>query len=422
MPPFRHPPPHRSTSRAPSLLPRGRAPRGAHARPPARLPDQLAHVPPAHPALADRYHVIAPDHLGFGHSDAPPVDEFTYTFDALDRHHRRPARPSSALNRYAVYVQDYGAPIGWRLAAAHPERDHRIDHPERQRLRRTASTTSGSRSSPTPRDGARTPSRRARQPRRSTPSAGSTSTECPDRLDGWSTPTPGRTTTRCSTGPGNDDVQLALFRDYRDQPRPSTRGPRVLPRPPATRCSRSGASTTRSSARTARAPSPGTCRTRRSTCSTADTSRWRRMAPRSPRSSGPSWPECSDAHDDRVPRPGRQREHRRPAAVGIAARARWPRRRALPWPPSPWPSRYSVRSPPRSGSATGAAGVVVSATQLGYACGLLLVVPLGDIVQPRRLVAGQSLLSAGALAIAVAAACRSPSCSPRWPSWAPSRW
>ena len=55
------------------------------------------------------------------------------------------------------------------------------------------------------------------------------------------------------------------------------------------------------------------------------------------------------------------------------------------------------------GVGTGAAGVVVSATQLGYACGLVLVVPLGDIVQPRRLVAGQSFLSAGALAVAAAA-------------------
>ncbi|MEO3863796.1 alpha/beta fold hydrolase [Acrocarpospora sp. B8E8] len=72
------------------------------------------------PALADRYHVIAPDHLGFGLSDAPPVEEFDYTFDAL-------ADMTAALlshlgvSRYSVYVQDYGAPIGWRLALNQPD-------------------------------------------------------------------------------------------------------------------------------------------------------------------------------------------------------------------------------------------------------------------------------------------------------------
>ncbi|MFF2862795.1 alpha/beta fold hydrolase [Streptomyces rubiginosohelvolus] len=73
------------------------------------------------PLLADAYHVIAPDHLGFGHSDAPPATEFDYTFDAL-------AELTSGLldqlglDRYALYVQDYGAPIGWRLALKNPER------------------------------------------------------------------------------------------------------------------------------------------------------------------------------------------------------------------------------------------------------------------------------------------------------------
>lgn len=72
------------------------------------------------PALADRYRVIAPDHLGFGMSDAPPVDQFDYTFDGL-------ATLTAALlrglgvDRYAMYVQDYGAPIGWRLALAAPQ-------------------------------------------------------------------------------------------------------------------------------------------------------------------------------------------------------------------------------------------------------------------------------------------------------------
>lgn len=72
------------------------------------------------PRLAERYRVLAPDHLGFGFSDAPGVEEFEYTFDAL-------ARITSSLladlgvSEYAIYVQDYGAPIGWRLALADPE-------------------------------------------------------------------------------------------------------------------------------------------------------------------------------------------------------------------------------------------------------------------------------------------------------------
>ncbi|MEV4810933.1 alpha/beta fold hydrolase [Micromonospora avicenniae] len=72
------------------------------------------------PALADRYRVIAPDHLGFGLSAAPAADEFDYTFDSL-------ADLTAGLldqlevRRYAMYVQDYGAPIGWRLALAAPD-------------------------------------------------------------------------------------------------------------------------------------------------------------------------------------------------------------------------------------------------------------------------------------------------------------
>jgi pimeloyl-ACP methyl ester carboxylesterase len=71
------------------------------------------------PALADRYHVIAPDHLGFGLSDAPPVEEFDYTFDALTALTQGLLR-ALGIGPYAVYVQDYGAPIGWRLALADP--------------------------------------------------------------------------------------------------------------------------------------------------------------------------------------------------------------------------------------------------------------------------------------------------------------
>jgi pimeloyl-ACP methyl ester carboxylesterase len=71
------------------------------------------------PALADHYHVIAPDHLGFGLSDAPGVEEFDYTFDALSELTVGLLR-TLAVDRFALYVHDYGAPIGWRLALDQP--------------------------------------------------------------------------------------------------------------------------------------------------------------------------------------------------------------------------------------------------------------------------------------------------------------
>ena len=73
------------------------------------------------PALADDYHVVAPDLPGFGFSEAPERAPFGYTFDHLadviDRF-----TTVAGLNRYAVYVFDYGAPVGFRLATSHPER------------------------------------------------------------------------------------------------------------------------------------------------------------------------------------------------------------------------------------------------------------------------------------------------------------
>lgn len=72
------------------------------------------------PALADRYRVIAPDYLGFGYSDAPAVDEFDYTFDAL-ADSVAGLLDQLGVSRYAMYVQDYGAPIGWRLALRDPQ-------------------------------------------------------------------------------------------------------------------------------------------------------------------------------------------------------------------------------------------------------------------------------------------------------------
>ena len=73
------------------------------------------------PALAGRYRVIAPDLPGFGHSEAPSRSSYAYTFANL-------ASTTDALlqrlevKRYTLYVMDYGAPVGYRLAVAHPER------------------------------------------------------------------------------------------------------------------------------------------------------------------------------------------------------------------------------------------------------------------------------------------------------------
>ncbi|MET7753023.1 alpha/beta hydrolase [Micromonospora sp. NPDC005367] len=72
------------------------------------------------PDLADRYHVIAPDYLGFGLSDAPAADEFDYTFEALTDL-TADLLEQLGITRYAIYVQDYGAPVGFRLALRNPE-------------------------------------------------------------------------------------------------------------------------------------------------------------------------------------------------------------------------------------------------------------------------------------------------------------
>lgn len=73
------------------------------------------------PALADRFHLVAPDYPGFGNSSAPDAEAFDYTFDHLtdvidDFLEKLDVR------RYSLYVMDYGAPIGFRLAVRHPER------------------------------------------------------------------------------------------------------------------------------------------------------------------------------------------------------------------------------------------------------------------------------------------------------------
>ncbi len=73
------------------------------------------------PALSDTFHLVAPDYPGFGNSSMPPMDQFEYTFDNLaevmDKFTQK-----LGLKRYTLYVMDYGAPVGYRLAVKHPER------------------------------------------------------------------------------------------------------------------------------------------------------------------------------------------------------------------------------------------------------------------------------------------------------------
>ena len=71
--------------------------------------------------LADRFHVIALDYIGFGYSDAPDVNHFEYTFDNLAVHVEELLFEVLGLDRFTIYVQDYGAPVGYRIAFRHQD-------------------------------------------------------------------------------------------------------------------------------------------------------------------------------------------------------------------------------------------------------------------------------------------------------------
>jgi len=73
------------------------------------------------PILAKRYHVIAPDYPGYGQSDAPDHAAFAYTFDHLASIVDQLTQMLK-LEKFTIYVQDYGAPVGYRIAVAHPEK------------------------------------------------------------------------------------------------------------------------------------------------------------------------------------------------------------------------------------------------------------------------------------------------------------
>jgi pimeloyl-ACP methyl ester carboxylesterase len=85
------------------------------------LPSSSRMFEPLFARLSDRYHLVAPDYPGFGHSDWPDPKQFAYTFDhcAEIMNHFTEAL---GLSRYTLYMQDYGGPVGFRMILAHPER------------------------------------------------------------------------------------------------------------------------------------------------------------------------------------------------------------------------------------------------------------------------------------------------------------
>src|SRR5947207_7144345 len=85
------------------------------------LPSSSRMFEPLLARLADKYHMVAPDYPGFGHSDAPTPKDFSYTFDNIAKvlDHFTEAL---SLAKYTLYMQDYGGPVGFRMALAHPDR------------------------------------------------------------------------------------------------------------------------------------------------------------------------------------------------------------------------------------------------------------------------------------------------------------
>ncbi len=85
------------------------------------LPSSSRMFQPLLTRLADNYHLVAPDYPGYGHSDWPDPKQFDYTFDHISSVMDGFAQ-AVGLSHYTLYMQDYGGPVGFRMALAHPER------------------------------------------------------------------------------------------------------------------------------------------------------------------------------------------------------------------------------------------------------------------------------------------------------------
>ena len=95
------------------------------------------------PKLAAEFHVIAPDYIGYGFSSMPSHETFAYTFENQTNYIEKLTR-ELRLEKYILYVMDYGAPIGYRLAIRQPGAGRRANRSEWQRIRRRAFEVLGS--------------------------------------------------------------------------------------------------------------------------------------------------------------------------------------------------------------------------------------------------------------------------------------
>jgi pimeloyl-ACP methyl ester carboxylesterase len=228
------------------------------------------------PLLADKFHIIAPDLPGFGQSDMPPRDNFIYNFDNI-AHVIERFTEVIGFDRFAVYVFDYGAPTGFRLALSHPERIAAIISQNGNAYEDglsdgwTPIKAYWQNPSPANRDALRaflTPETTRWQYTHGVPDPTLVS---PDgqNLDNF-----------YLARPGSDEVQLDLMGDYRATLR-SIRYSRATSAPASRRCLRCGARTIRSSSRRAPKRSSATIPTRWCSSSTPAISRWKRTHARS---------------------------------------------------------------------------------------------------------------------------------------------
>jgi pimeloyl-ACP methyl ester carboxylesterase len=167
------------------------------------------------PRLARRYRVIAPDYPGFGQSDAPSASSFAYTFEHLTDVVEALTEKLS-LTRYSLFVHDYGAPVGFRLAVRHPERVQAIITQNGNAYEEGLTAfwdgfRDGYWKEPTKTNGDALREAFKLESTRAIPLAGARN---PERInpDFWTVSQAGL------DRPGNQEIQLALFLDYRTNP------------------------------------------------------------------------------------------------------------------------------------------------------------------------------------------------------------